>query len=541
MSTTALIIPTLNAVSRGIWRDVLSAIAQQDCHNLIKIIVDSSSDDDTCAIASEYGFRTLRIAREKFNHGETRDRICQILHKKGIECVVFMSQDVILDNPRSLSILLDYLKNHNISGCYGKQISIHENTLNWWQRQRCYPEKSDIRNSRDLFTDGLRAVFFSNAFAAWKIADVIKHGGFTKTNFGEDTLLAFQILKSGGSIGYCADSIVRHEHSNAFTELFLRGWQIGDFHKKHPEFQKMIWQSKNKTKTLSLSLPISIIFPLIIKVFGYLTGRYPNLVFPGILFCLVWISALPAILLSDVPKPDVAARYAPMAEAFANGNWQFAFHPRVTPLLPCVAGIIAWIFNCTGFVACKLASTLFLSVSVLPLWHTCKKIYGKQTAFIAGLLFASSAYLLRLGYCGLRETGSILGISIIFYSAAILYQNHKKWSGWMIFAIGEVLLFLSRGDMALFAFVAFIALFIFDCIKNHFPVRSVVSGIAILVLLLPVLCYNYVTIGYPVPEVRHAVVMRKIIDKIPFFSFLNNTTPNVEIDIDMQGNGENHE
>lgn len=534
MNKTALVIPTLNAVQRGVWDEVLSSVAKQDIPNLLKIIVDSTSDDDTCSVASQYGWRIFKITRTKFNHGDTRNRICKILQKKGIKNVIFMSQDVILTHPSSLSILLKYLDDNSISGCYGKQISTNENTLNGWQRQRCYPDESNIRNFQNLAVDGLNSVFFSNAFSIWKIADIVKYGGFTRTNFGEDTLMALSVLKASGRIGYCAEAIVKHEHSNAFVDLFLRGWQIGDFHKNHPELQRIICQSKRNIRISSI--PISIFFPLAIKGLGYLFGRFRDIMLPLILFCLVWILALPAILWSDIPKPDIAARYAPMAEAFAEGNLQFAFHPRVTPLLPVVAGLIAWFCNCSGFMACKLASTLFLSASVLPLWRACKNVYGTAVAFVSGLIFASSAYLLRLGYYGVRETGSILGASMLLYAAAVLYQKHISLKGWIYFILGEVLLLTSRGDMALFALVAFIVFLLLDCVKNHFPVRSFVSGVIILVLLAPLLCYNYVMIGYPVPEVRHAVVMKKIINRVPFFSFLENTTPVTEIDIDMQRN-----
>ena len=82
MNKTALVIPTLNAVQRGVWDEVLSSVAKQDIPNLLKIIVDSTSDDDTCSVASRYGWRIFKITRTKFNHGDTRNRICKILQGK---------------------------------------------------------------------------------------------------------------------------------------------------------------------------------------------------------------------------------------------------------------------------------------------------------------------------------------------------------------------------------------------------------------------------------------------------------------------------
>ena len=47
-----------------------------------------------------------------------------------------------------------------------------------------------------------------------------------------------------------------------------------------------------------------------------------------------------------------------------NGDWTFAFHPRVTPLLPVCAGIFVKLFSCGGFLACQLAASLLLSLCV---------------------------------------------------------------------------------------------------------------------------------------------------------------------------------
>ena len=130
---------------------------------------------------------------------------------------------------------------------------------------------------------------------------------------------------------------------------------------------------------------------------------------------------------------------------------------------------------------------------------------------------------------------------MLLCAAAELYRKHISLKGWIYFIFGEVLLLVSRGDMALFALFAFIVFLVFDCIKNRLPFRCLAGGVIILLLLSPLLCYNYVMIGYPVPEVRHAVVMKKMIDRLPFFSFLKNPTPAVEIDIDMQRNGGGNE
>jgi len=65
---------------------------------------------------------------------------------------------------------------------------------------------------------------------------------------------------------------------------------------------------------------------------------------------------LPVIVLCDLPQFDIADRYAPTAEAFAAGNWRFAFPPRVTPPLTAPGGVIVLILRRDSHVACQLTA-----------------------------------------------------------------------------------------------------------------------------------------------------------------------------------------
>ena len=78
-----------------------------------------------------------------------------------------------------------------------------------------------------------------------------------------------------------------------------------------------------------------------------------------IFFIVLILLYLPALFLYDVPDRDTAMRYAPAAEAFARGDWLFAFHPRMQMLHPFVSGIFVLLFPVDGFLAAKLSSLLF--------------------------------------------------------------------------------------------------------------------------------------------------------------------------------------
>ena len=500
---TAVVVPTLNAVKRGFWYELLRAIAEQRLQIGLKLIVDSYSSDQTVELASALGWKCLRLHRRNFNHGGTRARIVRYLASKGFDTVIFLSQDVVLSEPDTLKKLTDYLWKHpEISGCCGKQISLHEKTLNAWQRERCYPNVSRIRTAADIPREGLMAAFFSNAFAAWKIQDLIRFGNFPETDFGEDMLLASHILENGGAIGYCAEAIAIHEHSNAPFELFRRGWQIGNFHRLNPE---LLHRYKSSTvKIARKNIPAAIVVPLAIKAAGYCSARFRDLVIPALLFLLLWLLLIPCILLEDYPLPDVAMRYAPMAEAFARGDWRFAFHPRITPLLPVSAGIIATVLQCGGFLACKLASSLFLSLSLFPLYAATRRLFGRPIAVCSSILFIVCPYILRFGYYGSRESGTMFGVLLCLYAAVRLAQSPRKFVPWFWFSLGETVILLSRGDMVLFAAALFAVLFVWDCIRFRIPFRSILTGFAIFILITPLLGCNRRLPGCPAPDTRSA-------------------------------------
>ena len=70
MSEVCCIIPTLNAAAE--LRQLLPRLNSQSLKPQV-IVVDSSSDDDTAAVCSEFAARYERIERSAFDHGATRN------------------------------------------------------------------------------------------------------------------------------------------------------------------------------------------------------------------------------------------------------------------------------------------------------------------------------------------------------------------------------------------------------------------------------------------------------------------------------------
>ena len=522
---SAVVILACDAVSRGVWEEVLDAVARQDFQPDARIVIDSGSSDGTAEAASARGWRVVPIRRRNFDHGVTRSRIVRFLCRHGFDTVIFLSQDVVLASPRSLGFLVGSLHDHPVAGCYGRQTGRNGHGFDARQRARFYPAVSRIKTLADAPELKMMTPFFSNAFAAWKTAEVVRLGGFPRTMFGEDMLLSARAIASGGAVGYCAEAVAFHEHPETLRALFLRGLAVGRFHREHPELRRLFGRGGTP---LSLRDAAAAPLAFFVKALGWAAGRIGDAAVPWTVFFAMWLLLIPALLLYDFPLRDVADRYAPMAESFAAGAWRYAFHPRVTPLLPVLAGMIAGFLGCGGAAACQIAGALIFTCGVFPLWGACRTIYGKTAALWTVLLYAGCAALFRLGYYGTREPCGVFGVILLLYAAAELRTHPGKSRGYAVFAVAEAILLLSRGDLAAFAVIAFSALFAYDWIVHRHCLRSLGTGVAILLLVSPVLVYNCRMIGYPVPEIRHVPAFKAVCRRVPVLYRLRNPSPEID-------------
>ena len=120
-----------------------------------------------------------------------------------------------------------------------------------------------------------------------------------------------------------------------------------------------------------------------------------------------------SVLFYPVENPDCAARYAPMADAFARGDWYESFHPRFCVLFQVLTGSLAWLTGCSGLTSCQVVSAIFLGLAVVPYWHVMRRIFGDPA--VAWLSVAVLLVIPRISgdaMNGLRDTGRILGIAL---------------------------------------------------------------------------------------------------------------------------------
>jgi len=227
----ALCVPTLNAGSS--WNDWLAALKCQTLQPSCTLVIDSSSTDDTPALARAAGLSVTTIARNEFNHGGTRQWAAE--HLADFETIVFLTQDALLADPQALSTLLDALHaSLDIGAVYGRQLPHYGATpIEAHARLFNYPVHSALRSLDDRAKFGIKTAFFSNSFAAYRREALHAIGGFRRNLIlGEDTVAAGQMLLADWRIAYCAEAQVRHSHHYSLRAEMARYFDIGVLHSR---------------------------------------------------------------------------------------------------------------------------------------------------------------------------------------------------------------------------------------------------------------------------------------------------------------------
>ncbi|MCM3378793.1 MULTISPECIES: glycosyltransferase family 2 protein [Shouchella] len=231
MVVCSIIIPTLNGLSELKKNEaILMKLTTEQSYEVI--IVDSGSTDGTKEWAEENSFKLLSISKRDFNHGGTRNLAAKA--SKG-DILVFLTQDAILIDTDSIDRLISsILKDESVGMAYGRQLP-HKNAklMGAFARIYNYPEKSEIKSINRKSVLGIKTVFCSNSFAAYRKEYLEKIGNFPNdVILGEDTYVCGKLLLSGYKCVYNAEAKVEHSHDYSIWEEFKRYFDIGVFHAK---------------------------------------------------------------------------------------------------------------------------------------------------------------------------------------------------------------------------------------------------------------------------------------------------------------------
>ena len=146
--------------------------------------------------------------------------------------------------------------------------------------------------------------------------------------------------------------------------------------------------------------------------------------------CCLWRPATAA---------DMVIRYAPMADAFARGEWYYAYHLRFGFLFMTLSGSIAWITGLDGIRACQISAILLLALSAVPVWCLAKAVFDERAAWAAAVMTLVATEVFVYAIDGLRDTGRTLGMAL----CAFAFVRNRSWA----MALGLLVLSTLRTDL----------------------------------------------------------------------------------------------
>ncbi len=224
----SVLIPVLNGAK--FLPDLFAALARQSVQPQEIIVADSGSTDGSAEICKSHGARVIPVCREEFDHGTTRNLLAAAASG---DILLYFTQDALLAADDSLAHLVDALiADESIACAYGRQLPAQNASLQAASlRSFNYPEQSQVRQYRDHLHYGLKTIFISNSYAAYKKDIFSAAGGFQDgLIFGEDTCFVGKLLASGYKVAYCAKATVYHSHNYRLPEEFRRSFDIGVLH-----------------------------------------------------------------------------------------------------------------------------------------------------------------------------------------------------------------------------------------------------------------------------------------------------------------------
>lgn len=221
----SILIPTYNAGPS--FRTLLEVLRRQQLRLFEIVVVDSSSTDNTAAVAESYGIRTQVIPKREFDHGGTRTYLGTLA--KG-DVLVYLTQDALpIDDAAIPRLVSKLLEDEGIGAAFGRQIA-HQDATPFAQHLRAfnYPDVSYTRALHDRDRYGMKTFFCSNSFAAYK-RKALEGVGWFKAGLlmGEDMQVCAKMLANGYQIAYVAEAVVAHSHNYTVQQEFKRYFDLG--------------------------------------------------------------------------------------------------------------------------------------------------------------------------------------------------------------------------------------------------------------------------------------------------------------------------
>lgn len=224
----SVVIPVLNA--RQHLPALLPALARQGLEPAQFLVIDSASTDGSDDAFRAFGATVEPIDRSTFNHGGTRQRAVEM--RSDADIVVMLTQDAIPQTDDTIARLVAAFDDPRVGMAYGRQLPRESaRGIERHARLTNYPPGVETRALADRARLGVKTVFCSDSFAAYRATALKAVGGFPEDAFfAEDQIVAGRMLIEGWHIAYRGDAEVVHSHGYTIAEEFRRYFDVGVFH-----------------------------------------------------------------------------------------------------------------------------------------------------------------------------------------------------------------------------------------------------------------------------------------------------------------------
>ncbi|MES2817983.1 MAG: glycosyltransferase [Pseudomonadota bacterium] len=235
--SASLVILTLDA--QAYMPALLGAIAALPVRPKRVLFIDSASRDDTVALALAAGHSVHGIARSEFGHGKTRNLALQLCADS--DFLVYLTQDACPRGADWLEQLLQPFADSQVALVYGRQLPRAEASLSErFAREFNYPAQPDRTQLADLPSRGIKAVYCSNSFAAYRRQALQAVGGFPeRLPLGEDMAVALRLLQQGHARVYQPHACAVHSHDYSVVQELKRYFDIGTLMAMDDELRKV--------------------------------------------------------------------------------------------------------------------------------------------------------------------------------------------------------------------------------------------------------------------------------------------------------------
>lgn len=285
-------------------------------------------------------------------------------------------------------------------------------------------------------------------------------GAGTPMGSGEETDFLLRLLAAGRRLDYDGTLTVLHPVFRGPWRA-ARGWRYGVGHgwvlRTHGfGAARGLWavalQGVRAAQAALTLRPRKACFHLAQaagRAWGFLRAkRAPGWAAPLAFAAAAFAAAALCACLWNLSNGDTANRYALMAEAFAQGDWGDAFHPRFNLLFPVGAGTLVWLFGCDGATACSLLALLGWAAASLPLFAIAQSLFGRGAAWCAFALSFAAPTLFDMGYEGFRDTFRTLAC-LLALQACLDRLDRREGRGLLAMAVALPLFATTRGDTIL--------------------------------------------------------------------------------------------